>query len=180
VSTAVVFALITAILRIVGAQAIAKMSGYDMVATVTLGSIVATVALTRDVTISDAAAALVTMIALQEIMRRAQSRWMFAHHAVREPPLVVLWDGQLLEDRLLRRGISADEVRAACRKHGMRSLEDAQLVVLENDGEWSVVERSARESDDSALLGLPIPGRPENSPRGDGHEARPAPSDRLP
>ena len=176
----VVFVAITAILRLVGAQAIAKMSGYDMVATVTLGSVVATVALARDVTISEGVAALVTLIGLQELMRRAQSRWMFAHHAVREPPLVLLWNGDLLEDRLVARGISADEVRAAVRQAGLRSLADVQLVVLENDGEWSVIRRDERESDDSALLGLPIPDRVGNSPSTDGHIAERAPPHRIP
>src|SRR3954469_1300672 len=97
VSTAVVFLLIVAILRVVGAQAIARMSGYDMVATVTFGSVVATVAITRGVTIAEGVAALLTLIVLQEIMRFLQSRWMPVHHAVRQPPIVLLWDGQLLE-----------------------------------------------------------------------------------
>jgi uncharacterized membrane protein YcaP (DUF421 family) len=179
-TTAVVFALISALLRVVGSQAIAKMSGYDMVATVTLGSLVATVALTRGVAITEAIAALVTLLALQELMRRAQSRWLVAHHVVREPPLVVLWEGRLLEDRLRRRGISADEVRASVRKAGLRSLADALIVVLENDGDWSVIPRSDEPSDESALFGLPIPGREGNSPAEQGHLAQPAPSDRLP
>jgi uncharacterized membrane protein YcaP (DUF421 family) len=180
VTTAIVFVAITAFLRLVGAQAIAKMSGYDMVATVTFGSIVATVALTRNITITEGLAAIVTLIALQELMRRAQSRWLIVHHAVREPPLVILWQGDLLEDRLIARGISADEVRAAVRKAGMRSLADALIVVLENDGEWSVIRRTEQPSDDSALLGLPIPDRVGNTRTKDGHVAERAPSTRLP
>jgi ribose 1,5-bisphosphokinase PhnN len=31
-----------------------------------------------------------------------------------------------------------DEIRAAVRTAGLRSLADAQVLVLENDGEWSV------------------------------------------
>src|SRR5436305_7608650 len=92
ISTAITFLLIVAILRVVGPQAIATMSGYDMVATVTLGSVVATVAVTRGVTVAEGVAALVTLIALQEVMRLFQSRWLLAHRAVRQPPRVVLWD----------------------------------------------------------------------------------------
>jgi uncharacterized membrane protein YcaP (DUF421 family) len=180
VATALTFAVMVAILRVVGAQAIAQMSGYDMVATVTFGSIVATVAVTRGVTVADGVAALLTLIALQEVLRFFQSRWLAAHHAVRQPPIVLLWEGTLLEDRLRAHRISADEVRAAVRKAGMGSLSEARLVVLENDGEWSVVPRTAANGDDSAFLGLPIPGRPGNSRREDGARAEPAPPDRLP
>ena len=180
VSTALTFMLMVAILRVVGAQAIAQMSGYDMVATVTFGSIVATVAVTRGVTIADGVAALLTLIALQEILRFFQSRWLKAHHAVRQPPIVLLWDGTLLEDRLRSHRISADEVRAAVRKAGMASLTEARLVVLENDGEWSVVPRSGPDNDESALMGLPIPGRRGSSRSDDGDYAEPAPQNRLP
>lgn len=179
-ATAIIFMFVVAILRIVGAQALAKMSGYDMVATVTFGSIVSTVAVTRGISISEGLAALVTLIGLQEILRTVQSRWLTAHHLVREAPEVLLWDGQLLEDRLKGSRVSADEVRAAVRKQGLSSLADARAVVLENDGEWSVIPRSDRQGDESALFGLPIPGRPENSPKKEGARAEPAPANRLP
>jgi uncharacterized membrane protein YcaP (DUF421 family) len=175
-----VFLLIVAILRIVGQQALAKMSGFDVVFTVTMGSVLATVAVTRDITVSEALAALVTMLALQEVIRRLQSRFLVAHHAVRQAPDVLVWNGDLLEDRLRAANISADEIRSAVRKAGLRSIGEARIVVLENDGEWSVIRRTEQPSDDSALLGLPIPDRVGNTRTKDGHIAERAPSNRLP
>jgi uncharacterized membrane protein YcaP (DUF421 family) len=93
---------------------------------------------------------------------------------------VLLWDGVLLEDRLRASSVSADEIRAAVRKAGLRSLADAQVVVLENDGEWSVVAKTAEPSDESAFFGLPIPGRPGNSPGDGADRAEPADAQRLP
>ena len=174
------FLLIVVLLRIVGPQALAKMSGFDVVFTVTMGSVIATVVVSRDVALSDGVAALVTMLALQEIIRRFQSRFLAVHHLVRQAPRVLLWDGTLLEDRLQGSGVSADEIRAAVRKAGLRSLDDALIVVLENDGEWSVIAKSTAQSDESALFGLPIPGRPGQSPGHEGATATPAPAHRLP
>jgi uncharacterized membrane protein YcaP (DUF421 family) len=178
--TATVFIAVVAILRFVGQQALAKMSGFDVVFTVTLGSVIATVAVTRDISVSEGLTALVTMLALQEIVRHFQSRSLTAHHLVRQPPRVLLWDGALLEDRLQETSVSADEVRAAVRKAGLRSLNDARAVVLENDGEWSVIPKGAPDSDESALFGLPIPGRPGNSSVERGTEATRTTSQRLP
>jgi len=156
------------------------MSGFDVVFTVTLGSVVATVAISRDVALVDAIVALLTFLGLQEITRFFQSRFLPVHHAVRQPPRVLLWDGQLLEDRLRATSISADEIRAAVRKAGLRSLSDALIVVLEDDGEWSVVPKGEGESDESAFYGLPIPDRPENSPVEGSHRAEPTGPHRLP
>src|SRR5690349_14645168 len=136
-----VFLVVVAMLRVVGQRALARMSGFDVVFTVTLGSVVATAAISRDVAVVDAIAALLTLLALQEIIRFLQSRSLRVHHTVREQPDVLLWDGELLEDRLRSTNISADEVRAAVRKAGLRSLSDARVVVLENDGDWSVVPK---------------------------------------
>jgi uncharacterized membrane protein YcaP (DUF421 family) len=178
-ASATVFVLIVALLRIVGQQALAKMSGYDVVVTVTLGSIVASVAVTKGITVSEGLAALVTLLVLQETMRWFQARYLKAHHLVREPPRVMLWDGQLLEDRLQESSVSADEIRAAVRRMGLRSFGDVQLVVLENDGQWSVIPRSAPAGDDSALLGLPIPDQSGRS-AAESDAPTPAPPQRIP
>ena len=179
-SSVVVFAIIVALLRIVGQQALAKMSGFDVVFAVTLGSVVGTVVITRDVPIAEAIAALVTLLGMQEVTRFFQSRSLRVHHAVRQPPRVLLWDGSLLEDRLRASSVSADEIRAEVRKAGLRSLADARIVVLENDGEWSVVPKGDEQSDESAFFGLAIPGRPENSPGADSASAQPVGPHRLP
>jgi len=176
----IVFVVIVAMLRIVGQVALAKMSGYDVIFTVTLGSLVATAVLTRDVSVSEAVAAFVTLLALQMSIRWLQARRLAIHHVVREPPRVLLWDGRLLNDRLLQSSISADEVRAAVRKSGFRSLNDVRAVVLENDGDWSVIPKSDGPSDESAFFGLPIPGRPDNSPEHNAARAVPASAYRLP
>ena len=179
-ASATVFVLVVAMLRFVGQRALARMSGFDVVFTVTLGSVVAMGAISRDVALVDAIAALLTFLVLQEVIRFFQARSLGVHHVVRERPDVMLWDGHLLEDRLRESNISADEVRAAVRRAGLRSLSDARIVVLENDGEWSVIAKRDGPSDESALFGLPIPGRPQNSPGEDSAKAFPGRAHRLP
>lgn len=179
-ATSIVFVFIIGVMRVVGPQALAKMSPFDMVFTVTLGSMMGAVALTKSITISEAATAIVTMLALQEAVRWIQARSVRAHHTVRQTPRVLLWDGQLLDDRLKENNISADEVRAAVRKAGLMSLNDVQVVVLENDGEWSVVKKEDASDDVSAIYGLPIPGMPGNSPKDEGHIASPASNYKIP
>ena len=100
-----------------------------------------------------------TVLALRETIRSLLSRYLPVHHIVREAPRVVAWNGQLLEDRLQSTNVSADEVGAAVRKAGLRSLSEVQAVVLENGGESSAVARSNTPTNQSAFFGLHIPGR---------------------
>ena len=176
-ATSLVYIFIVGALRIVGAQSLAKMSGYDMVTTITLGSVIATVAVTRDITLSEGAAALITLLLLQEVVRHLQSRFVAIHHIVREPPLLVLWDGHLLEDELRKGRVSADEVRAAVRRSGFLAIEQVQAVVLENDGDWSVIPKNQHVADWTALHGIALPGAPTE--RGE-TSGRPASPERVP
>jgi uncharacterized membrane protein YcaP (DUF421 family) len=155
-SAAVIYLVIVAAIRIFGEKALAKMSGYDMIVTVALGSLVATLPLTTEVSIADAVAAAATFLGLQQITRYLQARHRRVHTLVRERPRLLLWNGRLLEDRLLESDISADEVRAAVRRSGILSLKQVRAAILENDGEWSIIPQSDAP-DLSAMEGLLIP-----------------------
>ena len=136
------YVLLIAALRVAGAQALAKMSAYDLVITVALGSIVATIPLSSGVTLADGLAVVVTYLGLQALMRTVIKHWPTGRRVVKNPPALVLWDGHMLDEPMRRVNVTDHEVRAAVRKAGMASLAQVQAVVLENDGEWSVVGRT--------------------------------------
>ena len=161
-SAAGIYLVIVAAIRVFGEKALAKMSGYDMIVTVALGSVVAALPLTRSVSIADAIAAAITFLGLQQVMRYFQARFHRVHTLVRERPRLLLWNGRLLEDRMLESDISADEVRAAVRRSGILSLKQVRAAILENDGEWSIIPQTSAP-DLSAMEGLLIPK--DNEPR---------------
>ena len=155
-SAAGIYIVIIAAIRIFGEKALAKMSGYDMIVTVALGSLVAALPLTTSVSLTDAIVAALTFLVLQQITRYLQARYRSVHTLVRERPRLLLWNGRLLEDRMLESDISADEVRAAVRRSGFPSLKQVRAAILENDGEWSIIPQST-SPDLSAMEGLLIP-----------------------
>ena len=153
---AIIYVSIVALLRIFGEQALAKMSAYDLVVTVALGSFLAGIPLGSGVTVVDGLAAVGTYLVLQQILRWTIKRSRRAEKAVRDTPHVVVWDGVLLEDRLLKLNILKDEVRSAVRRAGKSSFSEVLAVILENDGEWSVVQYGDAV-DLSTLEGLEVP-----------------------
>lgn len=68
-----------------------------------------------------------------------------------------MWEGHVMDERLGSFKISIEEVRAAIRRAGLASFDEAQAVVLENDGNWSVVAKRRHGSDLSAFEGLDVP-----------------------
>lgn len=153
---ALTYLAVIAALRIVGEQALAQMSGYDLICTIALGSLVASVTFASDIAVVDGLAAIIAILALQELLRWLQFRFRPMRKVISEEPCVVVWEGHVMEDRLGSFKIAIEEVRAAIRRAGLASFDEAQAVVLENDGNWSVVARR-RSSDLSAFEGLDVP-----------------------
>jgi uncharacterized membrane protein YcaP (DUF421 family) len=160
-----VYVGVLAALRLVGEQALAQMSAYDLIVTIALGSLVAAIPLSADVTITDGLAAILTFLLLQEATRWMMKRWPKARRLIKEQPKLLAWEGRLLPDRMARAWVTEEEVRAAIRRAGRGDIADVQAVILENDGQWSVIPRADARGL-SAFEGLELP-RPHSAQRAD-------------
>jgi uncharacterized membrane protein YcaP (DUF421 family) len=157
IRAAVAYVVIVVALRAVGEQALAKMRAYDLIVTITLGSVIANIAFSRDTALLDGIAIMITFVLLQELIRWAQSRSKTVRKIVIEPPRLVVWEGRVLADRVRRWHLTIEEIRAAVRRAGVAGISEVQAVVLENDGDWSVVRRRDCGADLSAFEALDIP-----------------------
>jgi uncharacterized membrane protein YcaP (DUF421 family) len=165
----IVYLAIVAVFRIIGEQALAKMSAYDLIVSITLGELVASIPLTHDLALLDGLAAILVFVGLQELIRWGQARSKKIRAVVVEEPRLIVWNGEILADRLHKWNLTKREVLAAVRDKGLASVEEAQAVVLENDGEWSVVKRTADSEHGTAFADLDIPGRHEIRSGGEHH-----------
>jgi uncharacterized membrane protein YcaP (DUF421 family) len=157
VRTAVAYVAVVAALRVTGEQVLAKMTAYDLIVSITLGSVLAQIPFSSDVAIIDGIVILITFIALQEVIRWLQARSPRIRSFVIEEPRLVVWNGRLLEDRIERWRLTVPEVRAAIRRAGLAGVSEVKAAVLENDGEWSIVRRRDCGTDYSAFEALDIP-----------------------
>ncbi|WP_069387164.1 DUF421 domain-containing protein [Cellulosimicrobium cellulans] len=138
------------VLRVSGKRTLAKLNAFDLVVTVALGSVLATILLTADVSWVEGATALATLVLLQALVSWTSTRFARGRSVVTASPSVLLCDGRLLEDALRRNRVTASEVRQAVRSNGVGGLDQVAAVVLESDGTLSVVTRS-QLGDGSAL-----------------------------
>src|SRR5215208_6245047 len=107
--TAATYILLIAMLRVIGEQALAKMSAYDMIVTIALGSLLVSIPLGSGVTLADGFAAIVTVLVLQEGTRFLVKRSRRTRQVIRQQPHLVLWDGHLLHQRMEEVNIIEEE-----------------------------------------------------------------------
>lgn len=130
-------------LRISGKRTLSKMNAFDFVVTVALGSTLATVLLSKDVTLAEGALAFALLIGLQFVVTWSSIRVSWVRRLVTGEPVMLLHRGELLHDAMRRSRVTDAEVQAAVRASGLDSARDARAVVLETDGSISVVKNGS-------------------------------------
>ncbi len=132
------------VLRVAGKRTLAKLNAYDLVVTVALGSTLATILLSSEVTWAEGATALGLLALLQYVAASVSRRWPRARTVLTAEPTYLLRDGALLEDAMRQQRVAVAEVRQAVRNSGGGALEDVAAVVLETDGTLSVISAGKR------------------------------------
>lgn len=150
------YVLLIAILRITGKRTLATLNAFDLVVTVALGSTLATVALSGDVSLSEGVGALALLVLLQLVVSWTSIRMPAVRRLVKSEPTILLHRGRMLPERLQANRVTPEEVRQAVRAAGYGGLELIEAVVLETDGLLSVIPRSDAGSAD-ALEDVVVP-----------------------
>ncbi|WP_168583049.1 DUF421 domain-containing protein [Gephyromycinifex aptenodytis] len=128
--------------RIFGKRTLAKLNAFDLVVTVALGSVLASVLLSSDVAFLEGLLAMLLLMSVQWLVAQSLVRLPWTRSIIVSEPTALVWDGQLLTARMREQRIAEAEVQQAIRRTGTGGIEDVAAVVLESDGQLSVISRS--------------------------------------
>ena len=151
------YAAIIVVLRLSGKRSLSKLNAFDFVVTIALGSILASVILLKDVSLSEGIAAFAGLATLQFVVTWLSNRSERFAKALRSEPKLLLSDGKFHDEALMNERVTRDEVEAAIRKDGHGKVEEVTAVVLESDGTLSVI-CEGEASDCTALRSVLKPG----------------------
>ena len=133
-------------LRISGKRTLSKWNAFDFVVTIALGSILATILLSKQTPLAEGVMAFSFLIFLQFLITKISVYSKFIRDSVKAEPTLLLRDGEFIDKALKSQRVTESEIRAAVRSKGFAALEDAEAVVLETDGSFSVIEKSKTKS----------------------------------
>lgn len=138
-STAAIYASTVVAVRLAGRRTVAQMSAYDAVVTIALGSVLATTAVSAEVSYMAGLTAVVTLLALQVAVALVRRRFPRLRRLLEFAPEVVVEEGRVrLPTGPWTSQMTLDELRSQLRKEGVVEESAAALVLLEPDGRLSV------------------------------------------
>lgn len=148
--TVVGFVWLVVLVRATGQRTLSKMSAFDFIIAVTLGSAFGRVVTATEVGLVEVFVAFATLIGLQ---------WAFATWRARSPrfkqlvdadPELVYLRGHVLAPAMKRHRLTRDDLLGAVRQNGMGALDEAEAIVFESSGTFAVL--SAGEYGDGSAV----------------------------
>jgi uncharacterized membrane protein YcaP (DUF421 family) len=144
-STAVIYAFLIAGVRLLGRRQLGQLTVIDMIVILILGSAVETAMIHGDTSLPAGLVSMSTLMAMNFILTLAFARSKRLRHLIGGGPMLLVHDGEPVEEHLKRAGMSHDDLLEALRGPGYRDLADIRFAVLETDGTVSVVPKSQHE-----------------------------------
>lgn len=150
---AAAYVVLVMVLRISGKRTLGQLNAFDFVVTVSLGSTLATILLSADVSLAEGITALALLAALQFLVAWVSARWPAARSALTADPALLLANGEIRYEALRRNRLTESELRQAVRMKGTGDLAKVKAVVLETNGKLSIIT-SSQYGNGSALTGV--------------------------
>ena len=160
------YAALVLLLRVSGKRTLSKMNAFDLIVTVALGSTLATILLSKDVSLAEGVVAFALLISLQFVITWLSVRSPTVAHLVKVEPTLLVYQGSMLHDAMRRERVLATEIKAAIREQGIGSLDMVDALVLETDGSFSVISQMKPESPSAVSV---VSGWRDADDRSDGH-----------
>lgn len=128
-------------IRISGKRTLAKLNAFDFVVTVTLGSTLSWMLLAQ-VTILEGAVAIVIIILLQYLLAFSAEKSTVMEKAINSTPSLLFYNGVYFEAEMKREMITKGEIYAEIRRFSIEHIDEVRAVVLELNGEMTVIKKS--------------------------------------
>lgn len=155
ISAVTIYLLLILLLRISGKRTLSDMNIFDFVITVAIGTTFSSTIISKDVTILDGLLALGLLIFLQFMIAWITVRFSWVQRIIKSRPSIVFLNGEFQYTAMKKERVSKEEILQAMRSQGVRLEEQVEAVVLETNGNFSVLQKTDTKGT-STLEHLPM------------------------
>lgn len=139
VRSLVVYAIFLVALRVSGKRELGQFTLFDLAAVLLAANALQPAITGSDASLPGALVILVTLFGTNRLVAVGRRRSRRLRQLLDVPPTTIARDGAWLRPALEREGLDDEDLAAALREHGLESVDEVQLAVLEHDGAISVV-----------------------------------------
>jgi len=144
-STLAVYLFIIIAIRLFGKKELAQLSVIDLVFILLISNAVQNAMVGPDSTLMGGLVAASTLFIANYVLKYLQYRFPEFGKIVQGDATMLVYQGKILESHMKRARITTDELMEAVREHGVKSVDEVDLAILEVDGNISVLSDQYRK-----------------------------------
>lgn len=138
-STLVIYLFIVIAIRLFGKKELAQLSVVDMVFILLISNAVQNAMVGPDSTLSGGLVAATTLFFVNYLLKYLQFRFPKLGKVIQGDAIMLIYKGKIMESHLKMAKITHDELMEAVREHGVASVKEVDLAIMEVDGNISVL-----------------------------------------
>ena len=144
-SSACVYAFIVIAIRLFGKKEIAQLSIVDLVFILLISNAVQNAMVGPDTSLLGGLVAAGTLFIVNFVFKFVLYRFPSLSTAVQGSPVILVHEGEVIEENRKKARISIAEIEEAAREHGVPSIQDVNLAILEVDGNMSIISNEYKD-----------------------------------
>ena len=138
--TAIVYFVILIGIRLAGKREVGQMTPFDLALLLLISNAVQNAMTGPDASVTGGIVAAVTLLVLNSVVTQVVWRNRKVRKMVEGTPTLLIRHGKILEEHLAKEKVTVDSLTQALREHGVASVQDVSVAVLEIDGSISVLK----------------------------------------
>lgn len=152
IRTTIIYFVILIGFRLTGKRQVGQMAPFDLALLLLIANAVQNAMTGPDTSLSGGIVAAVTLLIANTLVSRVAWQHRRVRKWVEGTPRLLIHKGRIVVENLQREKVTIDELHEALREHGIASVSDVGLAVLEVDGTISILKNDE----------LPAPARPHH------------------
>jgi uncharacterized membrane protein YcaP (DUF421 family) len=141
--TTFAFVFIFLMSRLIGRRELGKLQAFDLILFIVIGDMVQQGVTQSDYSVTGLTIVVSTIALLTVLLSWVSFRFPRVRPLLEGEPVVVLEDGQLIEENLKRTRLTLDDIEEAARLEQIASLADVRWAVFENGGSISFIPKQS-------------------------------------
>jgi uncharacterized membrane protein YcaP (DUF421 family) len=150
--TGVIYLLVLIGVRLSGKREVGQMTPFDLTLLLLLSNSVQNAMTGPDTSLAGGAIAAGTLLILNYLVAEVAGTNRRFRRLIEGQPTLLIHDGKTIESHMAKEHVSVDELQRALREHGINSIDQAALAVLEVDGSISCLKYDEIKQDASTHL----------------------------
>ena len=139
--TGLIYLLVLIGVRLSGKREVGQMTPFDLTLLLLLSNSVQNAMTGPDTSLAGGAVAAVTLLILNYLVAEVSGTNRRFRRLIQGQPTLLIHDGKTIESHMAKEHVSVDELNRALREHGIGTIDQTALAVLEVDGSISVIPR---------------------------------------